>query len=167
MEITPRPVHCAIISASDTRTLETDLSGKWIEDELLRHGHLVAQRRVIQEDMLILQQALAQELDAGREALIFTGGTGITRRDISPDVVAQRSSKEIVGFGELFRYLSFAQIGASTIQSRAGAWLCDKTIVFVLPGSLSAVQLAMEKIIMPQLDIRTKPCNFPMLFPRL
>ncbi len=167
METTPRPVYCAIISASDTRTLDTDLSGKWIEDELLRQGHVVIQRRVIQEDKDGLQQALEEELDQKREVVIFTGGTGITRRDISPDVVAQRSSKEIVGFGELFRYLSYAQIGASTIQSRAGAWLCDQTIVFVLPGSLGAVQLAMEKIIIPQLDIRTKPCNFPMLFPRL
>jgi molybdenum cofactor biosynthesis protein B len=167
METTPRPVHCAIISASDTRTLDTDLSGKWIEDELLRQGHVVIQRRVIQEDKDGLKQALEEELDQKREVVIFTGGTGITRRDISPDVVAQRSSKEIVGFGELFRYLSYAQIGASTIQSRAGAWLCDQTIVFVLPGSLGAVQLAMEKIIIPQLDIRTKPCNFPMLFPRL
>ncbi len=164
---TPYPVDCYIITASDTRTLDSDTSGQWIENELKSQGHKVAQRVILKEDTDILLNALDEQLQQKREVIIFTGGTGITKRDISPDIVAKRGTKEIVGFGELFRYLSFAQIGSSTIQSRACAWLCQESIVFVLPGSLNAVQLAMKEIILPQLDIRTKPCNFPQLFPRI
>ncbi len=164
---TPYPVDCYIITASDTRTLASDTSGQWIESQLKAQGHQVADRVILREDKDALLNALDTQLSLKREVIIFTGGTGITKRDISPDIVALRGTKEIVGFGELFRFLSFAQIGSSTIQSRACAWLCQESIVFVLPGSLNAVQLAMNEIILPQLDIRTKPCNFPQLFPRI
>ena len=100
------------------------------------------------------------------QVVLATGGTGITARDVTIEALEPLVSKAIVGFGELFRWLSFAEIGASTIQSRASAALCDKTLVFALPGSRGAVRLAMESIIIPQLDSRTKPCNFAELMPR-
>ena len=101
------------------------------------------------------------------EVILITGGTGVTKRDITPDVVKAYSSKEIPGFGELFRWLSYAEIGTSTIQSRACAHLCEETLVFALPGSTGAVRLAMDHIIIPQLDVRHTPCNFAQLMPRI
>ena len=99
--------------------------------------------------------------------ILATGGTGITRRDITPEVISKLSTKEIPGFGELFRMLSFKQIGTSTIQSRASAWLCETTLVFALPGSPRAVQLAWDEILESQLNHEHKPCNFVQLLPRL
>ena len=95
------------------------------------------------------------------------GGTGLTRRDITPDAVAPLVTKAIPGFGELFRWLSYADIGSSTVQSRAGAWLCTGTLVFALPGSTNAVNLAIDKILREQLDSRHRPCNFVRLLPRI
>jgi molybdenum cofactor biosynthesis protein B len=105
--------------------------------------------------------------DEGVQVVITTGGTGITARDITPEAVAPLVTKSIDGFGELFRALSYSEIGASTIQSRCVGAICGKTLVFLLPGSTNAVRLALEKILLPQLDSRTKPCNFVSLFPRL
>jgi molybdenum cofactor biosynthesis protein B len=99
--------------------------------------------------------------------VVLTGGSGITRRDVTPDAVAALGTKHIPGFGELFRWLSYRDIGSSTIQSRADAWLCETTLVFVLPGSTGAVKLAMDAILVEQLDVRTKPCNFIQLMPRI
>jgi molybdenum cofactor biosynthesis protein B len=99
--------------------------------------------------------------------VLATGGTGITARDVTPEALAPLVTKWIPGFGELFRQLSYADIGAATIQSRAEAALCGGTLVFALPGSTGAVKLALEKIILPQLDVRTKPCNFAELLPRV
>jgi molybdenum cofactor biosynthesis protein B len=101
------------------------------------------------------------------DCVISTGGTGITGRDVTPEAFARVLEKEIPGFGELFRMLSYQDIGAATIQSRAEAALCGKTYVFLLPGSPRACQFAMEKILLSQLDHRTKPCNFVMLLPRI
>jgi len=101
------------------------------------------------------------------EVIITTGGTGVTPRDTTPEALAPLVSKPIPGFGELFRWLSFQEIGTSTIQSRAEGALCDTTYVFVLPGSTGAVKTGMNQILLPQLDYRHKPCNFVMLLPRI
>ena len=98
--------------------------------------------------------------------VVCTGGTGITGRDITPDVISELATREIPGFGELFRWLSYRDIGSSTVQSRAGAWLCQTTLVFALPGSTNACRLAMDEILTEQLDVRHRPCNFIQLMPR-
>ena len=105
--------------------------------------------------------------DPGVDVIIVTGGTGVTPRDVTPEALAPLVTKPIPGFGELFRYLSFAEIGTSTIQSRAEAALCDQTYVFLLPGSTGGVRLGMDQILIPQLDSRHRPCNFVSLLPRI
>jgi molybdenum cofactor biosynthesis protein B len=152
---------------SDTRTLETDKSGAFAVDALSGAGHVLASRTIVPDDLELLRDAFrALIASPDVDVVVATGGTGITRRDVTPEALAPLVTKAIPGFGELFRYLSYADIGASTIQSRAEAALCDGTLVFLLPGSTGAVKLALEKIVLPQLDSRTKPCNFAELLPR-
>jgi molybdenum cofactor biosynthesis protein B len=147
--------------------LDTDTSGALLVELLAAAGHAIAQRRLVRDELLVIRELFAQlRDDASVQVVIATGGTGVTARDVTPEALEPLVSKPIVGFGELFRSLSFEQIGDSTIQSRATAALCDKTLFFVLPGSRGAVRLAMERIILPQLDRRTKPCNFAELMPR-
>ena len=165
---TPRPMKCVVLTASDSRTLKDDRSGHLIVDRLIQSGHHIVDRQILKEDFQVIKDGIQTYLTHEEvEVILITGGTGITRRDQTPDVVQELGTKEIVGFGELFRWLSFQEIGSSTIQSRATAWLCDETLVFVLPGSTNAVKLAMDQIILPQLDIRNKPCNFAQLMPRI
>jgi molybdopterin adenylyltransferase len=122
----------------------------------------------VPDDVTLLTSTFsALVADDSVEVVLATGGTGITRRDVTPEALTPLVTKWIPGFGELFRYLSYADIGAATIQSRAEAALCGGTLVFALPGSTGAVKLALEKIILPQLDSRTKPCNFAELLPRV
>ncbi len=162
------PVNVAVLTVSDTRTLQTDTSGAHIVEQLIAAGHHVARRQILPDDLDQVREAFAALIaDEGVQVVISTGGTGITARDITPEALAPLVTKSIDGFGELFRSLSFAEIGASTIQSRCVGAICGKTLVFVLPGSTGAVRLAMDKILLPQLDSRTKPCNFVGLFPRL
>lgn len=152
---------------SDTRTLETDKSGAFAVDALGGAGHVLASRTIVPDDLELLRDAFrALIASPDVDVVVATGGTGITRRDVTPEALAPLVTKAIPGFGELFRYLSYADIGAATIQSRAEAALCDGTLVFLLPGSTGAVKLALEKIVLPQLDNRTKPCNFAELLPR-
>jgi molybdenum cofactor biosynthesis protein B len=161
------PLAVAVVTVSDTRNLETDTSGALLLELLGAAGHGVAERRLLQDDLLAIRELFARlRDDPAVQVVIATGGTGVTARDVTPEALEPLVSKSIPGFGELFRSLSYAQIGASTIQSRATAALCDKTLFFVLPGSRGAVRLAMEQIILPQLDRRTKPCNFAELLPR-
>ena len=123
---------------------------------------------IVTDDVAKVRGAVAALVaDPTVDVVICTGGTGVTRRDITPEAIAPLASKPVPGFGELFRWLSYADIGASTIQSRADGWVCDGTLVFALPGSTGAVRLAMDKILLPQLDRRTKPCNFVQLLPRI
>jgi len=158
----------AVLTVSDTRTLDTDRSGAIIVDRLEAMGHRVADRRIVTDDLQLVQSTIADWIAHNAiHAVITTGGTGLTRRDITPDAVAPLGTKHIPGFGELFRWLSFRDIGTSTIQSRADAWLCESTFVFVLPGSTGAVKLAMDEILHQQLDVRHKPCNFVQLLPRI
>lgn len=161
------PVNAAVLTVSDTRTLETDKSGAAVVEALTSAGHVVRHRRILPDDVERIRGALEEWIaDASVDVVIASGGTGITGRDVTPEATAPLVTKPIPGFGELFRHLSYADIGTATIQSRAEGALCGATLVFLLPGSTGAVQLAMSKILIPQLDSRTKPCNFVELMPR-
>jgi molybdenum cofactor biosynthesis protein B len=161
------PLAVAVVTISDTRDLETDTSGALLIELLVGAGHQIAQRHLIRDDLAAIRGLLSTLIgDPTVQVVITTGGTGITARDVTVEAIEPLVSKWIPGFGELFRWLSFAEIGASTIQSRASAALCQKTLVFALPGSRGAVRLAMERIVLPQLDQRTRPCNFAELMPR-
>lgn len=162
------PVGVAILTMSDTRTLETDKSGAIIQERIENMGHKVVGRIILKDDLLAIRAQVATWVaDPDISVVITTGGTGMTYRDVTPDAVAPLGTKHIPGFGELFRMLSYEDIGTSTIQSRADAWLCDETFVFVLPGSSGAVRLGMDKILVQQLDSRHRPCNFIELLPRI
>ncbi len=168
MDLVPTPLRIAIITVSDTRTLDTDKSGGLLMEQLLAAGHMIGQRRIVKDDLDTIRGAFSAGIDdPAIDVVISTGGTGITQRDVTPEAFGPLVTKPIPGFGELFRWLSYADIGAATIQSRAEAGLCGTTLVFMLPGSTGAVRLALEKIILPQLDSRTKPCNFVELLPRV
>lgn len=162
------PVHVAVLTVSDTRTLETDSSGQLIVDRLTEVGHHIAAREIVVDSELAIRATLARWIaDPAIDVVIATGGTGVTPRDVTPEALAPLVTKAIPGFGELFRTLSFAEIGASTIQSRAEGALCGATYVFLLPGSTGGVRTGLEQILIPQLDHRTAPCNFVMLLPRI
>lgn len=162
------PLAVAVLTVSDTRTLETDSSGALAVELLEQAGHRVAARRIVTDDASLIRDAVAAWVrDDGLDVVIVTGGTGITARDVTPEALAPLSDKALPGFGELFRMLSYADIGAAAIQSRAEAFLARGTLVFALPGSTGAVRLALEQLIVPQLDGRTRPCNFVELLPRV
>jgi molybdenum cofactor biosynthesis protein B len=168
MDPVPTPLQIAVITISDTRTLDTDKSGGLLVEQLLSAGHAIAQRTIVKDDLERIRAAILSAVnEPAIDVVITTGGTGITQRDVTPEALRPLITKPIPGFGELFRSLSYAEIGAATIQSRAEAALCGTTLVFLLPGSTGAVRLALEKIILPQLDVRTKPCNFVDLLPRV
>lgn len=162
------PVQVGVLTVSDTRTLETDRSGAVAASLLEEAGHQVVARAIVRDEIEPIRAALRGWIaDPAVEVIITTGGTGVTPRDVTPEALAPLVSKPIPGFGELFRWLSFAEIGTSTVQSRAEAALCGDTYVFVLPGSPGAVRTAMEKILLSQLDNRHRPCNFVELLPRI
>lgn len=162
------PVNIAVLTVSDTRTAENDTSGGYIADRLTEVGHKIVARTIVKDTETGIRAQLAAWIaDPDVEVIIATGGTGVTPRDVTPEAMAPLITKHIPGFGELFRQLSFAEIGTSTIQSRADAALCGQTYVFLLPGSTNGVKLGVEKILIPQLDHRLKPCNFVMLLPRI
>lgn len=162
------PTNVAVLTVSDTRTLDTDTSGQLIVDRLTEVGHRIVAREIVVDSELAIRARLAAWIaDPEVEIVIATGGTGVTPRDVTPEALAPLITKPIPGFGELFRWVSFEEIGTSTIQSRAEAALCGSTFVFLLPGSTGGVRTALEKILIPQLDHRQKPCNFVMLLPRI
>jgi molybdenum cofactor biosynthesis protein B len=166
------PVNVAVLTVSDTRTLADDTSGQLIVDRLTEVGHQVVARQITVDSELAIRAQLATWIaDPGVDVVIATGGTGVTPRDVTPEALAPLVTKAIPGFGELFRWISFEEIGTSTIQSRAEAALCGSGItssfVFLLPGSTAGVRTALEKILIPQLDHRHRPCNFTMLLPRI
>lgn len=162
------PVNIAVLTVSDTRTMENDTSGAYIADRLTEVGHKIVARTIVKDTETGIRAQLAAWIaDPMVEVVIATGGTGVTPRDVTPEAMAPLITKHIPGFGELFRQLSFAEIGTATIQSRADAALCGQTYVFLLPGSTNGVKLGVEKILIPQLDHRLKPCNFVMLLPRI
>lgn len=167
-ETTPRPVRIAILTVSDTRTLETDMSGGLLEERAKAAGHLVVARELCVDEQARILEHVDRFLSpaVGAEVILVTGGTGITGRDVTVDALSPRLDKPIPGFGELFRMLSYADIGPSTIASRAIAGRIGSSIVFALPGSTGACRLAWDKILAHQLDIRSKPCNLVSLLPR-
>ncbi|MEN8720305.1 MAG: molybdenum cofactor biosynthesis protein B [Oceanococcaceae bacterium] len=158
----------AILIVSDSRTAETDTSGRYLRQAATEAGHDVLAHQIVPDDISVIRAALAQwQAGATVEAVLVSGGTGITGRDVTPEAVEPLFTRALPGFGELFRWLSYADIGASTIQSRACAGLIGTLLVFCLPGSQGACRLAWEKILRPQLDVTTMPCNFATLLPRL
>ncbi len=163
-----QPLAIAILTISDTRELATDKSGDWLQKEITEAGHRLVAREIVKDDKgEILEKLKTWREQKEVEVVITTGGTGITARDVTPEVVASLLDKELSGFGELFRQISFEKIGASTIQSRAIGGVMGRTLIFALPGSPSACKDAWQGILKQQLDIRTKPCNFVELLPRL
>jgi molybdenum cofactor biosynthesis protein B len=163
-----KPLRIAVLTVSDTRTLENDGSGQVLAEGISAAGHLLAAREILRDDLNAIRSRVAAWIDdKGVDVVLTTGGTGVTGRDGTPEAIAPLLEKTIEGFGELFRQLSYAEIGASTIQSRCLAGVAKATFIFCLPGSSGACRLGWEKILQPQLDSRTKPCNFAELIPRL
>lgn len=162
------PVNIAVLTVSDTRTIDNDTSGQYIADRLAQEGHAIVARAIVKDTEVGIRAQMATWIaDPGVDVIIATGGTGVTPRDVTPEAMRPLITKHIPGFGELFRYLSLAEIGTATIQSRADAALCGSTYVFLLPGSTGGVKLGVDKILVSQLDHRIKPCNFVMLLPRI
>jgi molybdenum cofactor biosynthesis protein B len=162
------PLAIAVLTVSDSRTLESDSSGQYLVDQLVAAGHRLAARALLTDNRYrIRAQVAAWIADEAVDGVIVTGGTGFTGRDSTPEAIAPLLDKEMPGFGELFRALSFHEIGTSSVQSRAFAGLANATFVFCLPGSTSACKTAWEQLISAQLDARTKPCNLVSLRPRL
>jgi molybdopterin adenylyltransferase len=166
--MTPSALRIAVLTVSDTRTEANDASGTLIVDRARGAGHELVEKRIVADEPRQIRAAVEGWIGSDRvDVVIVTGGTGITARDVTPEALESLVTKAIPGFGELFRQLSFAEIGASTIQSRAFAGLCGHCLLFALPGSPGAVRLALDRIVLPQLDRTTKPCNFAELLPRI
>jgi len=163
-----QPLRIAVLTVSDTRGPDQDSSGDYLAQSLTGAGHVLAARALLRDDKYALRaQVSAWIADEGVDGILVTGGTGFTGRDSTPEALLPLLDKLMDGFGELFRALSYEDIGTSTMQSRAFAGLANATFVFCLPGSTSACQLGWEKLIAPQLDARTRPCNLAALRPRL
>jgi molybdenum cofactor biosynthesis protein B len=162
------PLNIAVLTVSDTRTRENDTSGDVIQERLTTAGHKIAARAILRDDVEKLREQLrAWMADKNVDAVISTGGTGLTKRDVTPEAFESLLTKTIPGFGELFRWLSYEEIGTSTIESRAFAGVADDTLVFCLPGSTGACRTGMDKIILPQLNATTGPCNLTEMLPRI
>jgi molybdopterin adenylyltransferase len=162
------PVNVAVLTVSDTRSRDNDTSGGYIADRLAQEGHRIVAREIVKDHEAHIREQLKMWIAGGDiDVIVATGGTGVTPRDVTPEALRPLITKHIPGFGELFRQLSFAEIGTATIQSRADAALCGSTYVFLLPGSTGGVKLGVDNILVPQLDHRIKPCNFVMLLPRI
>ncbi len=161
-------VNIALLTVTDTRTIDTDKSGAILVKKIKEQNHNLVDRKIVKDDkneikMILLDWLKSKELDV----IITTGGTGLTGRDITPEAIKEIADKEIPGFGELFRELSYKTIGTAAMQSRSCAVLANGKYIFALPGSSGGVTDAWEGILKYQLDINHKPCNFVELFPRL
>jgi molybdenum cofactor biosynthesis protein B len=168
MSVAFQPVNIAVMTVSDTRTAADDRSGDLLADRIDEDGHILAARMIVTDDVdRIVGQLRSWIDDAGIDVVITTGGTGLTGRDSTPEAFAQIVEKDIPGFGELFRQLSYDKIGTSTIQSRAVAGVAGGTYLFALPGSPSGCRDGWDDILRYQLDIRHRPCNFVEIMPRL
>ena len=162
------PLNIAVLTISDTRTSTDDRSGDKLVSLLTEAGHTLADRAIVPDDTNTVIARLHGWVDDRQvDCIITTGGTGVTGRDVTPEALAQMGGKDIPGFGELFRWLSFDKIGTSTIQSRACAIVTRGTYIFALPGSTGAVTDGWNGILATQLDSRHRPCNFVELMPRL
>jgi molybdenum cofactor biosynthesis protein B len=162
------PVNIAVLTVSDTRNADDDLSGRVLVQRIEAAGHRVADRAIVRDEEAEIVARLRQWIDDGAiDAVIATGGTGVTGRDVTPEAFRAVIEKEIPGFGELFRWISFQKVRTSTIQSRALAGVAGGTYLFALPGSTGACKDAWDEILVHQLDSRHRPCNFVELMPRL
>ncbi|HBY39143.1 MAG TPA: molybdenum cofactor biosynthesis protein B [Alteromonas sp.] len=155
------PVNIAILTVSDTRTLDTDTSGQYLQEAVEADGHKVIARELVVDDIYRQRAVVSAWIaDPAVEAVVVTGGTGFTGRDSTPEALRVLFDKDVDGFGELFRYLSYQEIGTSTVQSRAIAGFANRTVIFCLPGSTGACRTAWEGIIQSQLNSTHRPCNF-------
>ncbi len=151
----------AILTVSDTRSIDTDTSGDYLVESVKQAGHNVSSRKIVIDDVYLIRAVISNYIaDPTIQAVLITGGTGFTDRDSTPEAVTPLFDKEVEGFGELFRYLSYQEIGTATVQSRALSGLANKTVIFCLPGSTGACKTAWEGIIQPQLNGTQGPCNF-------
>lgn len=151
----------AVLTVSDTRNEETDTSGKYLADSLIEAGHLLADKKIVIDCPYKIRAIVSAWIaDKNVEAILITGGTGFTSRDTTPEAVSVLFDKEVEGFGELFRHISYQEIGSSTIQSRAIAGFANKTVIFCMPGSTGACRTAWTQIIKDQMNSQHKPCNF-------
>lgn len=166
--ITFSAVNIAILTVSDTREERTDKSGALLVEKLTEAGHILVKKAIVRDEQAAIVVKLREWVaDPAIDVVLATGGTGVTGRDVTPEAFFEIYEKEIPGFGELFRMLSYDLIGTSTIQSRATAGVANGTYLFALPGSPGACRDAWDGILLSQLDIRHKPCNFAELLPRL
>lgn len=162
------PVNIAVMTVSDSRTEENDTSGKLLVERLTEAGHRLAEKCIVADDIYKLREVISRWIAAdGVDAIITTGGTGMTGRDSTPEAVRPLLDKEIEGIGELFRWISYQDIKTSTVASRALGGVANGTFIFCLPGSTGACRTGWDDIIGPQLDYRNRPCNMVELMPRL
>jgi len=163
-----KPLRVAVLTVSDTRTEATDKSGAVLVERLRTAGHVLAAKAVVRDDIYAIRAVVSGWIaDPQVEVVITTGGTGITGRDGTPEAIAVLLDKQIDGFGELFRTISYDEIGPSSLQSRCLAGVANATYIFALPGSSNACSTGWDKLIATQLDFRTRPCNLAELMPRL
>jgi molybdenum cofactor biosynthesis protein B len=155
------PMNIAVLTVSDTRSLENDTSGQYLADQIVDLGHQLSAREIVIDDIYLLRARVSEWIaDPKIHAIISTGGTGFTGRDSTPEALGPLFDKQIDGFGELFRHLSLSDIGTSTVQSRALGGMANKTVIFCLPGSTGACRSGWQGILKEQLDSRHRPCNF-------
>jgi molybdenum cofactor biosynthesis protein B len=162
------PVRIAVLTISDTRTLQTDTSGQTLADRIAEAGHALSARKIVKDDIRAIRHCMRDWLDrADIDVIISTGGTGLTGNDVTVEAMRALFDKEIEGFSSIFHMMSFQKVGTSTIQSRATAGVAKGKYVFCLPGSPGACRDGWDEILKPQLDYRHKPCNFVEIMPRL
>lgn len=155
------PLSISILTVSDTRTFEDDTSGDYLSEALVEAGHQLAERLIVKDDIYQIRSHVSRWIaDADVDVVLLTGGTGFSGRDSTPEAIAPLFDKQIEGYGELFRQLSYDDIGTSTIQSRALGGFANNTVIFAMPGSTGACRLAWQKILVEQLDARHRPCNY-------
>ncbi|WPC73270.1 molybdenum cofactor biosynthesis protein B [Vibrio porteresiae] len=156
-----QPANIAVLTVSDTRTEENDTSGQYFVEQLKDAGHHLADKKIVIDDIYQIRAVISQWIaDENVQVVLITGGTGFTSRDSTPEAIKPLFDKEVEGFGELFRMISYEEIGTSTIQSRAVAGFANHTVIFGMPGSTSACRTGWTKIIKDQLDATHRPCNF-------
>ena len=162
------PIRIAILTVSDSRTEADDTSGDALVERLTSAGHTLVEKLILPDDKYVIRAAVSRWIaDKDVDVVISTGGTGLTGRDVTPEAVQPLFDKEIEGVGELFRWVSYQEIGTSTIASRCIGGLANGTFIFCLPGSTGACRTGWDKVIAPQLDCNTRPCNIVALMPRL
>ncbi|MEL5234666.1 molybdenum cofactor biosynthesis protein B [Serratia bockelmannii] len=155
------PAHIAILTVSDSRGAAEDTSGQYLQEAAQEAGHQVVDRAIVKDDIYQIRARVSAWIaDDNVQAVLITGGTGFTARDNTPEALLPLFDREVEGFGELFRMVSYEEIGTATIQSRALAGLANRTVIFAMPGSTRACRTAWERIIEEQLDTRHRPCNF-------